>query len=150
MLVVIALPDTESHGAKVFFAGMKNELLLLLAVLGLIVIAIKIAYYKESLMVVLRTAATLFWLFILPGYAITVYWRQKLDFLERIVIGTVAALAVTGIISYYLGLLGLKIQNQTVLLPLGIIAVSSLAALKSVEGKGPRQQQEQKQQEQTT
>ncbi len=150
MLAVIALPDPESHTAKGFFAEIKKELLLLLAVLGLMVIVIKIAYYKESVLVVVRTAATLFWLFVIPGYALTLYWRQKLDFIERVVIGTIGALAVSGLMSYYLGLLGLKIQNQTFLLPVGIIAVSSLAALKSLARKGPRQQQEQKQQEQTT
>ena len=146
MWVVIALPDSNAGSVKDLFAEIKNELLLLLAVLGLMVVVIKIAYYKESAVVVIRAAASLFWLFILPGYALMLYWRQKLNFIERTVIGTVAVMVVAGLISYYLGLLGLKIQNQTFLLPAAIIAVSSLAVLKSWARKGPQQPQEQKQQ----
>ncbi len=127
------MSDPDIRSAKGFFAEIKNELLLLIAVFGFMVIAVKIAYYKESLVVVIRAAASL-------------YWIQKIGFIERTIIGAVAAMALTGIISYYLGLAGLKLQNQTALLPLAIIAVSFLAWLKSRAGKGQRQLQEQKRQ----
>ena len=140
------MSDPDIRSAKGFFAEIKNELLLLIAVFGFMVIAVKIAYYKESLVVVIRAAASLFWILVLPGYALTLYWRQKIGFIERTIIGAVAAMALTGIISYYLGLAGLKLQNQTALLPLAIIAVSFLAWLKSRAGKGQRQLQEQKRQ----
>lgn len=147
MWAVIALLNSNAGNIKGFFAEIKDELLLLLLILAVMIVIIKAAYYKESVILVIRTATALFWLFILPGYALTLYWRQKLDFIERIVIGTVALMALSGLISYYLGLIGLKIQNQTFLLPLAITAVSFLAGLRSWAGKGPVRQQEQKLQE---
>lgn len=144
------MPDPDIRSANGLFAEIKNELLLLLAVLGFMVIAVKIAYYKESVLVVIWVAASLFWMLVLPGYALTLHWRRKIGFIERTIIGAVAAMALTGITSYYLGLAGLKLQNQTALLPLAIIAVSSLAVRKSLARKNPQQPQEQKQQEQTT
>ena len=145
MLGVTALPNSSKRSAKVFFAELKNELLLMLLILAVTTIAIKTAYYREGFVSVIRTSASLFWLFILPGYSVMLYWKQKLDFTERIVIGTAAAMAVTGLFSYYLGLAGLKLQNQTFLLPTAIIVISCAAALLPLEGKGPEQPQEPKQ-----
>ena len=44
-------------------AELKKELLLLLVVLAVMIIIIKIAYYREGFISVIRTAASLFWLF---------------------------------------------------------------------------------------
>lgn len=107
-------------------------------------IIFKIAYYKEGLGEVVKTTASLFWLFVIPGYALTLYWREKLGFVERIIAGTVAAMAVSGITSYYLGLAGLKIQNQTILLPAAVIALSLAISSKFWARKSPQQQQGQK------
>ena len=139
------MPNSSKRSAKVFFAELKNELLLMLLILAVTTIAIKTAYYREGFVSVIRTSASLFWLFILPGYSVMLYWKQKLEFSERIVIGTAAAMALTGLASYYLGLAGLKLQNQTFLLPLAIIVISCAAALLPLEGKGPEQPQEPKQ-----
>ena len=84
-------------------------------------IAIEVAYYKESIAVVLRYSASLFWLFVLPGYSIMLYWRERLEFLERVVAGIGLSAAVVGISSYYIGLAGLNILYHGILLPLVII-----------------------------
>ena len=50
------------------------------------------------------------------------YW-QNLSFLERAVAGTAVGMAVSGISSYYLGLIGLNLRFHAVLLPLLVIGV---------------------------
>lgn len=108
----------------------KNEARWIVVAFLALAIALKIAYYNESITGVIKTAASLFWLFMLPGYAITLYWKDKIGFLERIIFGSIAAMAIEGIMSYYLGLAGLKIQNQTIILTALIIAVSLYFSLK--------------------
>lgn len=102
----------------------------------------KIAYYKESLIEVIRTTAALFWLFVIPGYTIMLHWKQHLGLIERLFAGTVAAIAINSIASYYLGIAGLRIQNQTILLPAAVIA-ASLAWQKFSGRKSPQQQSQQ-------
>ena len=129
---------------------MDNELLralgkeakYLAAAFVIAVIMLKIAFYREDLLGVTKAAASLMWLFVLPGYAIMLHWRENFGVLERLFAGTVAAMAISGIASYYLGISGLKIQNQTILLPAAVIA-ASLAWQKFSERKSPQQQSQQ-------
>ncbi|MEK6837330.1 MAG: hypothetical protein AABX69_01650 [Nanoarchaeota archaeon] len=121
---------------------LRNELKLLVIVFAVVAAVVKIAYSKEGIVDVLRVSASLFWLFIVPGYFLTLYWKESLGFMERTVLGSVAAIAIVGITSYYLGLAGLKLQNQTILLPLAITAFSLAACLKSWERKNRRHQQQ--------
>lgn len=117
----------------------KKEMKFVAAVFVAAVVILKIAYYKESILEVVRTAAALFWLFALPGYALMLYWSGKLGFLERIVLGTAAAMALSGIAGYYLGLAGLKLQHQTLILPAAVIMISFALAAK-FSAKGSQQQ----------
>jgi len=87
----------------------------------LALIAFKIAFFKENLIVLVRNVLSLFWLFILPGYFLMLYWKEKIGFLERFIIGIVLAAAIIGVFSYYLGLLGLNIKYHTIVLPLILI-----------------------------
>lgn len=105
---------------------LKNLLMTLAAALAIM----KIAYYAEGLGTILSTTLALSWLYVLPGYAMTFYWRNSFTFIERVAAGTVIAIAVTSILSYYLGISGLKIQSQTIILPGAIIAASLTACLK--------------------
>ncbi|MBI2144949.1 hypothetical protein HYU18_01365 [Candidatus Woesearchaeota archaeon] len=109
-------------------AHFKDELKWLAAGLVLLIALLKIAYYRESIAIAARTAASIYWLLVIPGYAIMLHWKDNIGFLERTAIGTMAAMAITGIASYYLGLAGLKLQNQTLLLPAAIIAASAFGA----------------------
>lgn len=92
----------------------------------IIFIIFKIIYYKDSFIVSLRFAAALFWMFVLPGYFVMIYWKEKLDFTERLIIGIGLSAAVVGIASYYLGLIGLNISYHGYILPAVIIAAGFL------------------------
>lgn len=83
----------------------------------LALVIFKIAFFNESLFVILRIVLALFWIFVLPGYFIMLYWNEKINFLERFVVGISLSAAIIGIFSYYIGLLGLNIKYHMVLLP---------------------------------
>ncbi|MEK6984011.1 MAG: hypothetical protein AABX33_05535 [Nanoarchaeota archaeon] len=93
-------------------------------------IIFKIAFYKEGLMVVLVDVLSLLWLFVLPGYFVMLHWKDKIDFTERIIIGTALAVGVIGSSSYYLGLFGLHIKYHILILPTVIILASFIILLK--------------------
>lgn len=133
------MPNNRIFG---YVSELKGELKLLVAVFAVVAAVMKIAYVNEGIADVLRVSASLFWLFIVPGYFLTLYWKESLGFVERTVFGSVAAIAVVGITSYYLGLIGLKLQSQTTLLPLAITALSFAACLKSWARKNPQQQRQ--------
>lgn len=102
---------------KKVFEILKKELLYIGLIFILFIIIFKVAFYKESFIVVLKVVFTLIWAFALPGYFIMFYWREKLDFVERFIIGIALSLAVIGILSYYLGIFGLNIKYHIILLP---------------------------------
>ena len=87
-------------------------------------------YYKENFLVVLRIIASLFWLFAIPGYFAMLYWKEKLEFTERLIVGIALSAALIGIFSYYLGLMGLNLKYHAFLLPLMIIIIGLIAVMK--------------------
>jgi len=89
----------------------------------LALIIFKIAFFKENIVVLIRTVVSLFLLFALPGYFIMFYWKEKIDFLERFVVGISLSAAIIGIFSYYTGLLGLDIKYHMFLLPVVLILI---------------------------
>lgn len=96
----------------------------------LALIIFKIAFFKSDFVVLLRNVASLFWLFVLPGYFIMLYWKEKLDFMERFIIGIALSAGIIGISSYYLGLIGLNIRYHALLLPLMIAIAGFVMAIK--------------------
>jgi len=106
---------------KEAFNFIKKEMKHIGILLLLALVIFKIAFFKENLIVLARTVLSLFWLFVLPGYFIMLYWKEKLGFLERFVIGIFISASVIGILSYYLGLVGLNIKYHAVILPLTLI-----------------------------
>ena len=94
------------------------------------VIIFKIAFFRENFIVLLRSVLSLFWLFVLPGYFVMLYWRENLEFIERFIAGIVLSAAVIGIFSYYIGLLGLNIRYHAVLLPLVLIFMGIIIDLR--------------------
>ncbi len=89
----------------------------------LAIVMFKIAFFNESLAVLIRTILSLFWLFALPGYFIMLYWKEKLGFMERFIIGIALSAGIIGIFSYYLGLIGLNIKYHTIVLPVVLILI---------------------------
>src|SRR3989338_2222601 len=103
---------------------LKSEFKGLLLLLAAFAVILKIVFYRQDIATTTRTALSLFWMFSLPGYALMHYWKERMDFGERIVIGTAAAAAVTAIASYYLGLIGLQVKYHGIILPAAMLAVS--------------------------
>lgn len=99
------------------------------------VIVFKAIYFREDFLVVLRMVASLFWLFALPGYFMTFYWAEKLDFTERFIAGFALAAGIIGIFSYYIGLMELNIKYHTILLPLSIIITGFIIAFLKKENR---------------
>ena len=91
----------------------------------------KIAFFKESMATLARSVASLFWLFAIPGYFIMLYWNEKLDFIERFVIGMFISAGMIGISSYYLGLFGLHIKYHAILLPSILILIGLIINLEN-------------------
>ncbi len=82
-----------------------------------------IAFYKSSPLIILKMAAALLWLFAIPGMLLLLCLREKLDRMERMVMGALLSAAILGISSYYVGLLGLNLKYHYVVLPIVLDAV---------------------------
>lgn len=106
---------------KEVFEQIKKEMQYIGVSFLLALIIFKITFFKENLLVLFRAVLSLFWLFVLPGYFAMLYWKERLEFIERFIIGTALALGIVGISSYYFGLFGLDVKYHAVLLPLAII-----------------------------
>ena len=106
---------------KEAFDKIKEEAKYIGIIFVLALIAFKIAFFKENIIVLLRSVLSLFWLFALPGYFVMLYWEEKIGFLERFIIGIALSAAVMGAFSYYAGLSGINIKYHAVLLPLILI-----------------------------
>jgi|TARA_B100001971_G_C18243404_1_gene572481 hypothetical protein len=116
---------------KEVFEVVKKESQYIGLVFLIVLIIFKIAFYKENLIVLFRNVLSLFWLFALPGYFIMLYWKEQLRFVERFVIGTAMAAAIIGILSYYIGLIGLNIKYHSIVLPLVLILVGIVINLRN-------------------
>lgn len=110
---------------------LKKEAVNILILFLLLLIIFKIIYSKENIITVIRTVLSIFWLFILPGFYLMYHWREKLGFGERLVIGTGLSAAIIGIVSYYLGLIGLNIKYHTVILPLVMLGLALFLVVKT-------------------
>ncbi len=93
-------------------------------------IIFKTVYFKESLIVLLKIVVSLFWLFAIPGYFAMLYWKEKLEFAERFVIGVLVSAAIVGIFGYYFGLIGVSMRYHAFVLPPVIMIIGLVAAMK--------------------
>ena len=109
-----------------FLSVVKRELKYIGMIFVLSLIIFKIAFYKENLVVLFRSVLSIFWIFVLAGYFILLYWKEKLSFIERFIIGIVLSAAIIGVFSYYLGLIGLNIKYHVIVLPLILILLGIL------------------------
>ena len=115
---------------KEIFKIIKKESVYMGILFLVLLIIFKIVYFKEDLAIILRSVASLFWLFMIPGYSIMLYWREKLDFLERVIVGIGLSAAIIGIFSYYFGLIGLDIKYHGIFMPLMIIFIGTVINLR--------------------
>jgi uncharacterized membrane protein len=117
--------------SKALFDFVKKESIYLAIVFLALLLILKIVFFKENFVVLTRYTFSLFWLFILPGYSAMLYWREKIEFVERIVVGFAVSAAVIGVFSYYIGLIGLNIKYHIFLLPLILIIAGIFFASKA-------------------
>ncbi len=80
--------------------------------------ALWIAFYKESPFVTFKVAASLFFLFALPGYLILSNWKENIDFLEKLIGGSLISSALFIAMTYYSGLAGLNVKYSTWIAPI--------------------------------
>jgi len=118
---------------KEAFEKVRKELAKLGILLLLFILIFKIIYFNEKFSVVFRAVIAIFWMFALPGYFLMLYWHEKLEFLERLVVGTAVSAAVIGISSYYIGLVGLNVKYHGVVLPAVLILAGIFASYKKVD-----------------
>jgi hypothetical protein len=107
----------------------------LIAVLALLAIVMKLAFYQENVLVTTRTALALWWLLVVPGYFLLEHWKGRIGTTERIVVGATAAAAVIAIVSYYLGLLGLHLKYHGIVLPVCMMLVGIFLSKRAIPHK---------------
>lgn len=109
----------------------RKEMIYLLILLVLEITILKIIFHKESFLIVVKLALSLFWLFILPGFMIMYFFVEQLNFIERIVAGITLGMAFLGVVGYNLGVLGLLIKYQVWILPVIAIGLGIFALIKN-------------------
>jgi len=108
---------------KQIFKTLKEESKYIGIIFLICLVAFKIAFFKESFFIIIRNVLALFWLFALPGYFIMLYWEEKLNFLERFIVGITISAVIIGTVSYYVALAGLNIKYHYIILPITLIVL---------------------------
>jgi uncharacterized membrane protein len=126
---------------KEWISVVKKESLILLYLFIALVVIFKIVFYNEGIWTILRTVFGIFWLYLLPGFSIMYLWREKLDFLERLIFGTVLGMAIAGLSSYYITLFTGSIRYQFIIIP--ILAEIVAFILLAYQNRRQKQTQEQ-------
>ena len=88
-----------------------------------VLIIFKIVFFKQDILSLLKLVSSLYWMFVIPGMFLLFYWEDKIGFLERFIVGILVASSVNGILSYYLGILGLHLKYHGIFLPILIILI---------------------------
>jgi len=101
--------------------GIARELKWLLIVFIISLIILKIIFFKEGLFTIFKFDIALFWLFAMPGFLIMYLWKNELGFTERLIAGSALGVAIAGILSYYLGIIGIKDTSHIYIIPLFVI-----------------------------
>jgi uncharacterized membrane protein len=102
----------------------KKDIIYLSFLFIILSVMFRIIFFSESFLVILRLVASIFWLFIIPGFAIMFYWHDRLDFLARLLLGAGLSAAMLGILSYYFGLAGIHIKYHFVFIPALLLVVA--------------------------
>ena len=114
---------------KEVFEQIRKEFAVIFVIFILAFLAFKVIFLPEDFFIVLRAVAAIFWVLVVPGFAIMLYWREELKFYERLIIGIGVGTVLVGLLSYYTGLIGLHVKYHAVLLPLAIIIAGLILAI---------------------
>lgn len=107
--------------------------------LGMILLALlillKIAFFRESIISVIKISAVSFLVFLIPGYLLSIRWYDKFHFTERIMVSSFFTITSYGLLGYYLGLIGLHIKHHIYVLPILISALGIALFLKKKDNR---------------
>ena len=95
----------------------KEKAYLFLVWLGLFAI-LQIVFYKENFLSTVRISLSIYFMSVVAGFSWMYYWYEKLDFLERLVLGSVLGLALSGVSMYYLSFIGIGPKITSWIMPL--------------------------------
>ena len=97
--------------------NIKHELKYLLASFAIVSIIFYIAFRTSGITQVLRTTASIYWLFVIPGYALALY--SSVAMMDRVLTGTAVQIAIYATLSYYIGLAGLtNLTAHVIIVPI--------------------------------
>lgn len=113
----------------------KKEFLYLGTAFVASILVLKIVFYKEAFANLFLVVFGFFWLFVVPGYALTLCMVEKFSLGIRIILGSALTLALLGTISYYLGIAGLNLKFHPYFLPIVIILIGGFLYYKHEQGR---------------
>lgn len=119
------------------YEKIKKEFIVIFLLFILSIIIFKILFYKENILIILRAVASVFWMFVLPGFSLMYYWEEKLDFIERLIIGIILSAAIFSVIGYNLAFFGFHIKYHVVVIPVLCLAVGFFIARKKLSPELP-------------
>ena len=104
----------------------KLEIVILAALFIVLAIIFKIIFSKEEMMIIIKITLALYWLFLLPRFALLYYWHEQLDLIERIIIGFALGAAITGTFGYLFGLIGITMKIQQLAIPILCLILAAI------------------------
>lgn len=109
----------DSKDSKKSGFDIKTEVTYMLISFLMTCIVVYAAFYKQDILTIIKTILSLWWLFLLPGYAILLASSKCKRFSERLIFGTVLGIATYSILSYPLAILGIHVKFHVFLIPIG-------------------------------
>ncbi len=98
----------------------------------ILVIILKIVFYKEPFKTILIVSLIFFYLFLIPGYFAMLYWKSRVELKERLVMGCGVSAAILGVSCYILGLFGLNIFIWSFVYPLLVVLFALIVNFKKI------------------
>ena len=107
---------------------MKKDLENFLLFNAIIFIILYVIFFSSELGRILYLYLGILWLIILPSWFISMalFKGQDIQFISKILIAIVLMIGISGVIPYYLGIMGLDVNILHIGLPIGVIIISLL------------------------
>jgi len=97
----------------------------------LVLLFLKIFYYKESLITLLKVDLAIYYLFIFPAFLILLNLMKKIPFLPRLLLSLGLGIGIESILVYYFNILfNIPIFPYYLLFPIIVILVSLIYFIK--------------------
>ncbi|MBW2974426.1 hypothetical protein KY366_01795 [Candidatus Woesearchaeota archaeon] len=113
---------------------LKKEGIIIGELFLIFLVIFKFLFLKSSFILVFRTVFSIFWLYLIPGFCLMYYFVEKMDIVERMIIGTIFGFAVSSLFGYNLGLMGIKVGVQVLLIPVSALVVSAFIIYRKSKG----------------